>query len=1022
MASMIESVKARRRGAQDFEGYYSQLCALQDSCPLSAVRAHLADGVLDLNADRIRQHDWMPILNALRINRSLQFIGIRSFYQQSGKLDGRSHQPQLKRPPPIRSRDVTHRLSLALRECISSSEQLQHVELQGLLLREKNIAALCKGLAKTRCLQHLSLESCRIGDAGVESLYQCIRNAPTLVSLNLTATGLTWKSAELLAKLIKHQATRRHTEAWKDSLRYRRPDLDRMPGIRRITVNNNSLINDRGALVLAEALKDDLWLKALDMQHCGLSNLGAKAFLDALHQNTSIVVLDLRKNPLIDRDLLKAVIEQVMINSGGQELEYKWLRARSSKDSTSKLRFKRRGRPASAQTRKSAGRSRSGSPSKSASSDRAAAGQRSRSKSTSNIFIHTSNSQGEFQPAVTRPGPGFVPWRTAARACHRSQGMLPIGMESPTGSSTPSKPGGSSVHVHVGSSLTSSEADTSVKDTVGTLSTQGSASVVDDSTFEARINRKMKDLQIEVEELRRRLYIESRARSAADARIVELEVENSRLKHQIQLLEARGPTSPLRKGRKKGAAGGEDDAAEASGEDEALLDSIEESFQKFHAFLDLLRDAGLGQLCTLVGMSPEDIGHPLVKSILKNHQPSSASNRTGAAELLAAPIVFQPGNVVYPSQPAQAPVTGAAFTVPSGSQGIPYPMASGLQGANQMPPGMQLSNQMPYAGITNVQPPPSVSMPLGIPSSQNAYTPTNYQTMQTQLGIGPTLAGPPGGVSAMQQVPVTHQTGQPAVIINPPLINQPPSLGIHPAPQVPRSHPVSISTAPHQASSIHASRVSSVPVNSTLVSHSAPSRDVPSNATSSTEGVFTPAPVQMTTALHPDSRAGQTSSGTSITTVIARESSNEADVDARNDHSLLDTVENGAPEQALEPDLPKVSDSSDFDVGNVKQMTELQFADSTDSTPRIPEAPKDIDGDSPRVGSATPTKGMGSPTESDHSARGSGRSSRDRSPSPDYSEDFEGGGDEDEEESEIEEDLFKGSEGSLPGLSSDEDF
>lgn len=34
-----------------------------------------------------------------------------------------------------------------------------------------------------------------------------------------------------------------------------------MPGIRRITLNNNPLINDSGALYIADALKDDLWLK-----------------------------------------------------------------------------------------------------------------------------------------------------------------------------------------------------------------------------------------------------------------------------------------------------------------------------------------------------------------------------------------------------------------------------------------------------------------------------------------------------------------------------------------------------------------------------------------------------------------------------------------------------------------------------------------------------------------------------------------------------------------------------------------
>ena len=60
---------------------------------------------------------------------------------------------------------------------------------------------------------------------------------------------------------FQHQAMKRHSEAWQDSLRYRRPDLDRMAGIRRITANSNPLLGDRGAAYFAEALKDDLWLK-----------------------------------------------------------------------------------------------------------------------------------------------------------------------------------------------------------------------------------------------------------------------------------------------------------------------------------------------------------------------------------------------------------------------------------------------------------------------------------------------------------------------------------------------------------------------------------------------------------------------------------------------------------------------------------------------------------------------------------------------------------------------------------------
>lgn len=40
-------------------------------------------------------------------------------------------------------------------------------------------------------------------------------------------------------------------------------------------------------------------LLALDLQQCGITNVGAKSFLDAFNTNTTLVVLDIRKNPLV---------------------------------------------------------------------------------------------------------------------------------------------------------------------------------------------------------------------------------------------------------------------------------------------------------------------------------------------------------------------------------------------------------------------------------------------------------------------------------------------------------------------------------------------------------------------------------------------------------------------------------------------------------------------------------------------------------------------------------------------------
>ncbi|KAK3760011.1 hypothetical protein RRG08_048753 [Elysia crispata] len=165
---MIESVQARHRGAFNFEDHYDNLCALQDSAPLPAVKAYLTQGVLDLNGDRVRLNDWQPIINSLRINKSLQFVAIRSFYQMPQEEDEKRAAILRRKLPSIRSKEITHRLVKALKECLFVSPCLSCVELQGLSLRDRDLQILVKGILKSSMLRHLSLEFCRIGDQGLE--------------------------------------------------------------------------------------------------------------------------------------------------------------------------------------------------------------------------------------------------------------------------------------------------------------------------------------------------------------------------------------------------------------------------------------------------------------------------------------------------------------------------------------------------------------------------------------------------------------------------------------------------------------------------------------------------------------------------------------------------------------------------------------------------------------------------------------------------------------------------------------
>ena len=84
-----------------------------------------------------------------------------------------------------------------------------------------------------------------------------------------------------------------------------------MGGLRRLTLNDNTQIGNNGSKLLCEALKEDKWLKAIDMQNCGLGDAAGNAWLNLLRApikssskvvtidslgNRTLGIVDLRRN------------------------------------------------------------------------------------------------------------------------------------------------------------------------------------------------------------------------------------------------------------------------------------------------------------------------------------------------------------------------------------------------------------------------------------------------------------------------------------------------------------------------------------------------------------------------------------------------------------------------------------------------------------------------------------------------------------------------------------------------------
>ncbi|KAK6625175.1 hypothetical protein RUM43_005466 [Polyplax serrata] len=320
---------SRKQNRSQFAKYYTDLCHIQHSHPLSAIKQNLDKGILDFYCDRIKFEEWWSIINALSCDKTLHCVAIRSRHPQKQTIESADTELKAKavtKQPVVTTRFVLLWLTEAVKMCLSQSTNLTVLELEGLPILGDYLMSITRGLVETTSLQHLSLSKCPIRDEGTEVVCQAIRNLPSIVSLDLSHCGLTEAGAESIAGLIKYQKLNRYSEAWKQTLRYRDPDVEAMPGLRRITVNSNTNLGDNGVNILAEEIKDDLWLRALDVQDCGLTDVGGRLLVDLLESNSNLVIVDGRGNPFMNDDILLEIMNQLAQNNHNKtETEYKWI-------------------------------------------------------------------------------------------------------------------------------------------------------------------------------------------------------------------------------------------------------------------------------------------------------------------------------------------------------------------------------------------------------------------------------------------------------------------------------------------------------------------------------------------------------------------------------------------------------------------------------------------------------------------------------------------------------------------------
>ncbi|XP_066925343.1 centrosomal protein of 78 kDa-like isoform X2 [Clytia hemisphaerica] len=483
-----------------------------------------------------------------------------------------------------------------LKDVLIGNPCLECLVLQNILLREEDIYILSKALPKVTTLKFLSFEQCPVRDKGFNHLMEGIRKAKTISSINFTKCALTWKSMEALASVIKYQSSQRHEVAWQASLRYRKPDLDQMHGLRRVALCQNKL-GDEGGRILADALKDDIWLKALDLQQCGLSDDSATILMETLKWNKNLVVLDIRRNSFISYQNLRSLIEMVMVNAGGESSEYPWMKA--SEEIKSDTTFNKRSSTMVNKKQKRNGRRKSleSKRSKDHVPWRMAERVRSRYSNTdvahSNAPYFTQKSAAGLSPPRDTDHPLYE-WsdrrKEKAKRRKRVQKDLKEVLEV----------------LEVEECIDEEdEIESESEEAPPEAHPQLSASHEEQAASDYL--QTIEQLREELDDFRAELDEERSKRRKAEQRIEKLKHEKQVLKHTVEFYKHQSMVMEEEKQSAKKTSLNfklPDLSPQDLLENENALASIESSFQQFQKFLDMLKNLGLDDVCQQFDQQP----------------------------------------------------------------------------------------------------------------------------------------------------------------------------------------------------------------------------------------------------------------------------------------------------------------------------------------------------------------------------------------------------------------------------------
>ncbi|SPP78082.1 protein Cep78 homolog [Drosophila guanche] len=300
----VPAVAKKSGKCRSFYFRYLELCRAQNITAVADIQKNsIKKNSLEFDVDKLNVSDWLLVNESLYNDLCLKslVLRMRCTYQNNTiePIDTEKRARVYTQRPVVFTHFIFRSLVHSIANFVMSNTNLTVLQLEGLPLYDGYIECIAKSLAANDSLETLSFRKSAIGDRGCEVVCDMAKYLNRISLFDISECRITAKGALHVATMIKMQKMARYAEGLKQT-----PDAT-------LLLANNPNIGNEGLKLIAEALKESAWLKVVDMQGCGLTDIGVNLVLDCLKVNTSITEFNVDNNEGISQPLLSSIREQL---------------------------------------------------------------------------------------------------------------------------------------------------------------------------------------------------------------------------------------------------------------------------------------------------------------------------------------------------------------------------------------------------------------------------------------------------------------------------------------------------------------------------------------------------------------------------------------------------------------------------------------------------------------------------------------------------------------------------------------